>query len=99
MLDRDERTVAQVIKAIDWCQSDEFWRSNVMSMPTLREKYDQLRLQASRGAGASRPTSGPPANVYRGRHPGSPNPFAKPAAGPPGGVSRREPTHHQEQLS
>lgn len=29
-----------------WCQGDEFWRSNVQSMPKLREKFDQLRLKA-----------------------------------------------------
>lgn len=48
MLDRDGRTEAEVHAAIDWCQDDEFWRSNVLSMPKLREKYDVLRLQAER---------------------------------------------------
>lgn len=48
MLDRDGRTEAEVAGAIDWCQRDEFWRSNILSMPKLREKYDQLRLQAQR---------------------------------------------------
>lgn len=48
MLDRDKRTEADVHAAIDWCQSDEFWRANVLSMPKLREKYEQLRLQAQR---------------------------------------------------
>ena len=48
LLDRDGRTAEQVIKAIDWCQADKFWRGNVMSMPKLREKYDQLRLAAQR---------------------------------------------------
>lgn len=46
LMDKDKRTEAQVHKAIDWCQDSTFWRSNVMSMPTLREKYDQLRLKA-----------------------------------------------------
>lgn len=50
MIDRDKRTVEQILRAIDWCQDDTFWRGNVMSMPKLREKYDQLRLQASRPA-------------------------------------------------
>jgi hypothetical protein len=31
---------------IRWCQADEFWRGNILSMPKLREKYDQLRLKA-----------------------------------------------------
>ena len=48
MLDRDGRTVDEVVKVIDWCQADEFWRGNILSMPKLREKFDQLRLQASR---------------------------------------------------
>lgn len=46
MLDRDKRTEEQIRGAIDWCQADEFWRRNVMSMPKLREQYDRLRLQA-----------------------------------------------------
>ena len=46
MLDRDERSEADIRGAIDWSQSDEFWRANVLSMPKLREKFDQLRLQA-----------------------------------------------------
>lgn len=49
MLDRDKRTVEQVLRAIDWAQDHDFWRANVLSMPKLREKYDQLRLQAQRG--------------------------------------------------
>lgn len=50
LIDSDKRTVEQIEKCIDWCQSDAFWRSNILSMPKLREKYDQLRLQASRTA-------------------------------------------------
>ena len=42
-------TQEQVSAAIRWCQSDEFWRSNILSMSKLRDKYEQLRLQASRG--------------------------------------------------
>lgn len=49
MLDKDARTEEQIRGAIDWSQADEFWRANILSMPTLREKYDQLRLAASRG--------------------------------------------------
>jgi hypothetical protein len=45
------------MRAIDWCQDDEFWRSNVLSMPKLREKYEQLRLQASRRRTGGRPTN------------------------------------------
>jgi hypothetical protein len=52
MLDIDHRTEAEIDKAIDWCQRGEsdrarFWRPNVMSMPKLRAKFDQMRLQAA----------------------------------------------------
>lgn len=46
MLDRDGRTEEQVHAAIDWCQNNEFWRRNVLSMPKLRDKYERLRLEA-----------------------------------------------------
>jgi hypothetical protein len=48
LLDTDKRTEQQVHAAIDWCQDDEFWRPKVMSMSKLRDKYDQLRLEAKR---------------------------------------------------
>lgn len=47
MLDTDGRTEQEVHAAIDWCQSHHFWRTNVLSMPTLREKYDRLRKVAA----------------------------------------------------
>jgi hypothetical protein len=46
LLDKDGRTEAQVVWLIDWCQADEFWHSNILSMPKLREKFDQLLLKA-----------------------------------------------------
>lgn len=59
LLDHDERTEAQVHAAIDWCQSDEFWRANILSMPTLREQYDKIRLaaQRTRTPAATRPST------------------------------------------
>lgn len=48
MIDIDKRTEAKIHVAIDWCQSDDFWCSNILSMPKLREKYDALRLAAQR---------------------------------------------------
>ncbi len=50
LLDRDGRTETQVHTCIDWCQDDEFWRANILSMPKLRKQYEQLRLQALRGS-------------------------------------------------
>lgn len=58
MLDRDERSPEQVERAIRWCQSDEFWRSNILSASKLREQYEKLRLQAARSQGrGSRPSA------------------------------------------
>ncbi len=48
MLDKEGRTEEQIHSAIDWCQNDGFWKGNILSMPKLREKYDQLRLAAQR---------------------------------------------------
>lgn len=52
LIDKDGRTVEQIIRAIDWCQNDPFWHSNILSIPKLREKYDVLRLQATRVRGS-----------------------------------------------
>lgn len=49
LIDRDGRTPTQIAWIIQWSQTDEFWRANILSMPTLRRKFDQLRLQAQRG--------------------------------------------------
>jgi hypothetical protein len=46
MLDTDNRDPAEAAHLIDWCQQDSFWKSNILSMPKFREKYDQLRLRA-----------------------------------------------------
>lgn len=69
LIDIDGRTVDQIVRCIDWCQNDPFWRSNVMSMPTLRAKYDQLRLAAQRGSGRAghKPYANPAdASAYHG---------------------------------
>jgi hypothetical protein len=61
LIDKDGRTEEQVRACIDWSQADQFWRGNIMSMPTLRDKYDRLRLDAIRkknsGSGKSRQPS------------------------------------------
>lgn len=57
LIDRDGRTVEQIAAAIHWCQSDEFWRANILSMSKLRDKYDQLRLSAQRQRKDTQPQS------------------------------------------
>lgn len=58
LLDKDGLTEDQVMRAIDWSQDHEFWRSNILSMPKLREKYDQLRQQARRTQKAPQNSNG-----------------------------------------
>lgn len=46
LIDRDGRPVGEITKVIDWAAADDFWSSNILSVPKLREKYDQLRIKA-----------------------------------------------------
>lgn len=46
MLDKDGRSEAEAMAAINWCQNDDFWRANILSPTKLRAKFDQMRLQA-----------------------------------------------------
>jgi len=48
LMDRDGRSEQQIHAAIDWSQTDPFWRANIHSMPTLRDQYDKLRQAAER---------------------------------------------------
>lgn len=46
LLDKDKRDLDKALALIDWCQNDEFWRTNILSMKTFRKQYTQLRLKA-----------------------------------------------------
>jgi hypothetical protein len=52
LLDRDGRDLAEARRLIDWCQRDDFWGKNILSMPKFRKQYDQLRLKAGTVIGA-----------------------------------------------
>ena len=41
----DERQPDEVKMVIDFCQTDSFWKSNILSVGKLREKYDQLNIK------------------------------------------------------
>jgi hypothetical protein len=64
LIDKDGRPAEKVALAIDWCQADDFWRANVLSMPTLRKQYDRLRLAAQRDQGRPRPAIASPTEQY-----------------------------------
>jgi len=44
----DKRTPEQIEQIIIFSQNDAFWKSNILSMPKLREKFDQLWLKAKK---------------------------------------------------
>jgi len=46
----DGRAPEEIERVIRWCQSDSFWKSNILSGAKLREKWDQLTVKMQ-GAG------------------------------------------------
>jgi hypothetical protein len=60
LMDLDGYTEQQVHNMIDWATKDSFWSANILSMPTLRARYDQLVLRVNQQRKpTSRPTRGP----------------------------------------
>lgn len=53
LLRLDNRPSCEVMEVIDFCQSDTFWKSNILSVAKLREKYDQLNIKRK----SSKPTN------------------------------------------
>lgn len=44
--ERDERTPEQIKQVIEFSQGDDFWKGNILSMPTLRRQFNQLWMKA-----------------------------------------------------
>lgn len=53
----DGYSAVQIEWMIRWATADEFWSANIRSMPTLREKFSTLVLQAKRDTQKVRRTS------------------------------------------
>lgn len=45
MVERDKRTLPEIREVLLWSQDNYFWRTNILSMGTLREKFTRLLLQ------------------------------------------------------
>ena len=45
MIRRDKLLADDIAEVVMWCQSDNFWKSNILSGKKLREKYQQLRMK------------------------------------------------------
>jgi hypothetical protein len=48
----DGRDAATAMGLLRWAKQDDFWAANIKSIPTFREKYDQLTADAKRKTGA-----------------------------------------------
>ncbi|MED2763462.1 phage replisome organizer N-terminal domain-containing protein [Bacillus thuringiensis] len=45
MQERDNRSLEDIKKVMDWCQKDTFWMNNVLSIAKLRKQFDQLYMK------------------------------------------------------
>jgi hypothetical protein len=54
MREADKRTPTQIECVIMFSQRDSFWKGNILSMPKLREKWDQLWMKMRRDTGADK---------------------------------------------
>lgn len=50
----DKRTLANARAVIAWCQADEFWQSNILSMSKLRKQFDALGIKMNGKNGGSK---------------------------------------------
>ena len=48
MMRLDGRTEQEIVSVMEWALADSFWSSNILSVPKLRKKFDQLSMQRSR---------------------------------------------------
>lgn len=46
LIDRDGNTVEQIVWLIRWTAADEFWKTNILSLPKFRQKFEQLKIRA-----------------------------------------------------
>jgi hypothetical protein len=53
----DRHSWEEIASLVDWCQADQFWRSNILSADKLREKWDQLTAKKNASQGGVRTAS------------------------------------------
>jgi hypothetical protein len=46
LIDKDGYTPERILFVAQFATTDDFWRSNVLSLPKLREKFEQLKIKA-----------------------------------------------------
>ena len=47
MIEQDNRNPEKIRGMINWCQNDDFWYKVILSTRSLRNKYDQMNVQAA----------------------------------------------------
>lgn len=56
MIELDGRKPEQVTNMIRWSQSNDFWSGIILSAKKLRDKYDQMKIQANKAAATNKPS-------------------------------------------
>lgn len=55
MMERDNRTIAEIKGVIEWSQNHDFWYANIRSAEKLRAQYDEMYAQADREKKQAKP--------------------------------------------
>lgn len=90
MVRLDEWTVDEIRQLIEFSQSDQFWRTNILSAGKLREKRDQLKLKMEQQGGQRGTPSTTGNNSRAGKRPGPfiPAALKKSIPAPPNALTR-----------
>lgn len=48
LMDLDKRSKENIYNVINWCQQDEFWSSNILSVKKLRSQFTQLFIKMNK---------------------------------------------------
>jgi hypothetical protein len=57
LIDKDGYTPDQILYVARFATTDDFWKSNILSIPKLREKFEALKIKAQGQGHQSRPTA------------------------------------------
>lgn len=66
LIDKDGYTPEQILYVARYATTDEFWKSNILSLPKLRDKFEALKLKAQAAARPQKPTTGSQARLQAG---------------------------------
>jgi len=65
LIDKDGYTPEQIMFVARFATSDEFWKSNILSIPKLRDKFESLKIKAQAQA-RPKPSTGAKARLQAG---------------------------------